>query len=97
MCAKWFYDGLGSQGKPCGETLGPRGCCRAMISETTTDSVLIQAALFAINTSIREIEENKGGITLTRCHLVELIPQTKQNEASFEVQVRWEREPNAID
>lgn len=39
----------------------------------------------------------KGGMTLTRCHLVELIPQTKQNEASFEVQVRWEGEPNAID
>lgn len=94
---KWFYDDLGSQGKPVGKTLGPRGCCRAMISETTTDSVLMQAALSAIITSIRGIGENKGGMTLTRCHLVELIPQTKQNEASFEVQVRWEGEPNAID
>lgn len=35
---KWFYDDLGSQGKPVGKTLGPRGCCRAMISETTTVS-----------------------------------------------------------
>lgn len=59
MCAKWFYDGLGSQGRDIvGETLGLRGCCWAMISETNTDSVLMQAALSAIITSIWGIGEN---------------------------------------
>lgn len=89
----WWF---GLSGKTCGEDTWPTWVLSGY-DQWDHHSVLMQAALSAIITSIRGIGENKGGMTLTRCHLVELIPQTKQNEASFEVQVRWEGEPNAID